>query len=334
MKQALKINNHLDKHLKQLKSEKGEKSSLELATEGNGARISGDLEVTGYTDNIKLRSESIIQSDGNVTLDSSGDITLDAAGADIAFATGGTSYLTWSANGVLTMKAAVDVDDHFQITVTNTGLTVISTNDDSDGNLADLSLDIEGDITLNSGNGIFIMENDGTEFSVANSAYAGMILGYTTDGIDILAAYETLGTAMEVTDNDHNVSFIAPPSGVVEIFVSIYGDFARRTTIFGLSDLDQDTGYSPIDFPNSNDTTNEHVVSVPPSASGDRQINHTWVVTGLTPGTTYKWWLGAKTAGGSGGVLRWGGNVTNEYPPAIMRATALPAAVTDFAQYG
>ena len=161
-----------------------------------------------------------------------------------------------------------------------------------------------------------------------------MILGYTTDGIDILAAYETLGTAMEVTDNDHNVSFKAPPSGVVEIFVSIYGDFARRTTIFGLSDLDQDTGYSPIDFPNSNDTTNEHVVSVPPSASGDRQINHTWVVTGLTPGTTYKWWLGAMNVSISGTVLRWGGNGTAQWSPFIMKATALPTAVTDFAVYG
>ena len=69
MKQALKIDKNLDKHLKVLKSKDDELSSLELATEGNGARISGDLEVTGYTDNIKLRSEAIVKADGNVTLD-------------------------------------------------------------------------------------------------------------------------------------------------------------------------------------------------------------------------------------------------------------------------
>ena len=61
--------------------------------------------------------------------------------------------------------------------------------------------------------------------------------------------------------------------------------------------------------------------------------NH-WVVTGLTAGTTYKWWLGAKTTGGTGGVLRWGGTATNEYPPFIIKATALPTAATDFAVYG
>ena len=49
------------------------------------------------------------------------------------------------------------------------------------------------------------------------------------------------------------------------------------------------------------------------------QINHRWVVTGLTPGTTYKWWLGAKVTSGPAGVLRWGGIATAEYPPFIMK---------------
>ena len=43
---SLKSRKLLDKHLKPIKSG-GENSSLELATEGNGAKIKGDLEITG-----------------------------------------------------------------------------------------------------------------------------------------------------------------------------------------------------------------------------------------------------------------------------------------------
>ena len=47
MKRTLKIDRNLDKHLKALKSDEGELSSLEISTAGNGARVSGDLDVTG-----------------------------------------------------------------------------------------------------------------------------------------------------------------------------------------------------------------------------------------------------------------------------------------------
>ena len=158
-----------------------------------------------------------------------------------------------------------------------------------------------------------------------------MILGYTTVGIDATAAIYALTSTMGVTDSDHNVSFIAPPSGVVEIFVSIYGDFFRRSATLGLSD---NATYAAIDFPNSADPTNEHIVALPPSAAGDRQINHRWVVAGLTAGTQYEWWLGAKVSGSLSTILHWGGDATEEYAPFIMKANALPAAVTDFAVYG
>ena len=160
--------------------------------------------------------------------------------------------------------------------------------------------------------------------------FDGRILGYTTVGIDATADSYNVTDSFAVTDSAHKVNFIAPPSKVVEIFVSIYYDTFRRTLLFGLSD---NATYSPIDFPNSNDVTNEHLVALPPSSSGDRQINHRWVVTGLTTGTQYEWWLGAKSIF-VGGALRWGGNVTNKYAPFIMKATALPTATADYAVYG
>ena len=161
--------------------------------------------------------------------------------------------------------------------------------------------------------------------------HAGMILGYTTVGIDAADDSITATTSMAVTDSEHKVNFIAPPSGVVEIFVSIYADFSRRPLYFGLSDSDT---YSPIDLPGADDATNEHIVAYPPSSLGDRTINHRGVVTGVRPGTQYEWWLGFKSTHALANVVRWGGNVSGEYAPFIMKATALPSAETDFAVYG
>ena len=474
---SLDTDKQIDKHLKPVKSGE-DNTSLELASEDNGARIKGDLEVTGYTDNIKLREEAIIKADNNLTLSLGsgvqGDLTIDVAGGqvnivdttplsgdpdlyltsaanagsganiifeqrrngedagqdgdglgtifwygnndapenciyssiacsigdatnstetgvlrfsvlakeaiDLNVATigltltgsnstngqidvdigAGTASMTTIAGDVtingdgigtagaltidiagdLTFDAhtgrfffydAADSDDAFGITVVGgTGATTLQTTSAAaDGHL---TLDSDGDLILDSGTGKFIAKKAGTEFSVAGSAYAGMILGYTTVGIDAADDSYTLTTSTALVNSNINVSFVAPPSGVVEIMAQIYFDASRRVPVLSL--LDSDDPVSLIDFPNSNDVTNEHVQALPPSTNGDSVLRPHWVVTGLTAGTTYKWWLGAKTSLGSGGVLKWGGNVTNEYPPAIMRATALPAATTDFAVYG
>ena len=161
-----------------------------------------------------------------------------------------------------------------------------------------------------------------------------MILGYTTVGIDATDDSYMLSATMTCLDDAMKVKFVAPPSGAVEIFAQIYFDASRRAVAVGLSDQNESTGYSAIDFPNSADPTNEHVQALPPSTSGDSVLRPHWVVTGLTAGSDYEWWFAAKTTLGTGGVLRWGGTATNKYPPFIMKATALPAATTDYAVYG
>ena len=243
---------------------------------------------------------------GHLTLDIDGDVILDPV------------------SGITKFYLAGDTDDLCTLTVAANGATTITTAD-SDGTAGDLRLDIDGGITLDPATGAFVSKNNGTEFSVANSAYAGMILGYTTVGIDAAADSYTLTPSFAVTDSAHKVKFVAPPSGVVEIFVSIYGDFFRRITYLGLSD---NATYNALD------ATHEHIVSLPPTASGDRVINHRWVITGLTAGTAYEYWLGAKSTHGLAILLRWGGDATEEYAPFIMKATALPTAVADYAVYG
>ena len=149
------------------------------------------------------------------------------------------------------------------------------------------------------------MHGAGTTAKFADM-YAGMILGYTTVGIDAATDYYTLSSTWTVPDDDLKVKFVAPPSGVVEIFVSVYADTTRRLIEFGLSDANATTGYSPIDFPNSNDVTNEHLVFRPGATTDEEVIQNYWVVTGLTAGTAYEWWFAASLSSSTGGVLRWG----------------------------
>tara|TARA_R100001163_G_scaffold65530_1_gene63102 strand:- start:1955 stop:2857 length:903 start_codon:yes stop_codon:yes gene_type:complete len=50
MSDSLKTDKTIDKHLHMLKTESGEISSLSVSTEGNGAKVTGDLTVTGTVD--------------------------------------------------------------------------------------------------------------------------------------------------------------------------------------------------------------------------------------------------------------------------------------------
>ena len=54
-----------------------------------------------------------------------------------------------------------------------------------------------------------------------------------------------------------------------------------------------------------------------------------WVVSGLTAGNTYKYWLGAKVTSTIGTPsIQWGGNSSGRYPDFIMKAIALPSNTT------
>ncbi len=185
----------------------------------------------------------------------------------------------------------------------------------SDGGIL---LDASGTIRLDSANGRFLALNNGTEFSAANSAFAGMILGYTSLLNDAADTSYSVTTSFVTVHSDAHISFVAPPSGNVEIFASVFCKWTtNRYLQLGLSD---NATYNTIDV------THEHYV-----AEGDEtdhyQINHQWVVTGLTAGTTYKYYLGAKAEQASRVTLYWGGDATGEYAPLIMKATALPWAI-------
>tara|TARA_R100000808_G_scaffold13572_1_gene32801 strand:+ start:4878 stop:6131 length:1254 start_codon:yes stop_codon:yes gene_type:complete len=250
--------------------------------------------------------------------------------------TGAIDNVYWENNQGATITNAVG----FKIGKPHAGDGVTITNQYSlelDGNIKSSNLTIEdagslvvdtvGVIALDSGNGRFVFKNNGTEFSAANSAYAGMILGYTAIGIDAASDSYTVTASFAVTDADHKVTFVAPPSGKVEIEVTCpVIAIAQRQLYLGLSD---NATYAPIHFPNADDVTNQHHVGDVEIYAFANNLTHKWVVEGLTSGTSYTWWLGAKAEQASRITFHWGGNADGEYAPFIMKATALPTTIHD-----
>ena len=316
MVKALQIDRAVDGNLKPVKDSDGSLTALEVSTDK--VRVK-DLEIAG---NIS----SPLKVDGNLTIDSGGDIALDAGGGDITFAAGGTSYLNWLATGTLQMLSVLDVDDYLSFDIASNGVSYISTNDDSGGNLANLILNVSGDIILNSKNGVFIQQNNGTEFSATNSAYAGMILGYTDIGLDESRTTYTLTTSFVVPTDEFSVSFKAPPSGNVEIMISVCfnaGSAGVGDLYAGLSTANATSGYAQLaDF-------HEEELLDQSGRYGRDIVQNYWTLTGLTPGTAYEYWVGFKsTVAHASIVIEYGGSDSGHNPDFIMKATALPATIT------
>ena len=181
-------------------------------------------------------------------------------------------------------------------------------------------------IILDSNNGKFLAKNNGTEFSVADSSYAGMVIGYTCIGLDEAAATYNLTTSYAVPTNDLTIKFVAPPSGKVEIEMQIGWDAGSSNAgdlYAGLSDANATSGYNRLQ--------DYHEVELFDAMSRGalRCIRHSWVLTGLTAGTAYQYWVGFKSVSTIGTPhLQWGGNASGEYPDFIMKATALPSTIT------
>ena len=187
-------------------------------------------------------------------------------------------------------------------------LQVLRSEDDS---LSSLSIASEGNGARVSGD----LEVTGTIDS--STVYAGQILGYTCLSNDTADSSYSVTTSFVVLNNAI-ITFVAPPSGNVEIFASVFCKWTtNRWLQFGLSD---NSTYNTIDV------THEHFIGEG-DETDEMQINHRWVITGLTAGTSYTYYFGAKAEQASRVTLHWGGDATGEYAPFIMKATALPIGI-------
>jgi len=278
--------------------------------------IAGNLAVNG--DNITC--------DGTLTIDVDGDIELNADGGNVNIKDGVLTHFQFDCDN--TRFRIHDDDnglDHFTITVAAEGATTLATVD-ADTTAGHLILDADGSLTLDAGDGRFLAKNAGTEFSPANSSYAGMILGYTCIGLNEAPATYNLITSYVVPTDEFSVAFVAPPSGNVEIFIQVGWDAGSSNTgdcFAGLSTANATSGYS------ATVSYHEKELFDGMSRGALRVITHRWTITGLTAGTAYERWAGFKTSNiGGTPHLQWGGNGSGENPNFIMMATALPTTIT------
>ena len=206
-------------------------------------------------------------------------------------------------------------------------MTTIAGDLDIDGDTitaGSIKLDSSGTITLDSATGAFEMHGAGTTAKFADM-YAGMILAYTSLLADAEKTYYAVIASYDVPSDVHKISFIAPPSGKVEIETSCWDDVvsaAARALYFGLSSQSRTDGYLTVDV------QHEQIVSHP-DETDSLLVTTKWVIESLNPGDTITYWIGVKSTHTSQHRLYWGGNSTGEYPPWTIKATALPATIYD-----
>ena len=289
------------------------------------------------TGDLEIETVGAGTTDSDITLNADGAIKLDAgnivSGQGIQFLLDGTTVgqIAGHHGGThlqLYENIGASTDDFFNIDCGANGETEIITYD-AGGTAAHLLLAPDGDLILNPKEGKFIAQKDGTEFSAADSAYAGMILGYTriandgTGGGDPYITMDGTMTVLQTVDASTNVSiaFVVPPSGNVEIQFSCYVYASSRTVGFALSD---------------NTTFNEigetHTYDAGVQASDETDHNSilvSFAVTGLTAGASLTYYIaGVETSSGTTLIKhgRYRDSGTH-FPPIIVKAIALPATI-------
>ena len=183
----LKVNNEINEQLQPIKTDEVS-SSLEVSkskVKTQHLQVDGDLTVNGYIDGaLRAESELNLESNGTINLISStssvsNDITLNTGGRDltiqndtekiIAFSNGGgivPTLLLYAWNG--------NTDDFLSVSAAgNDGQMTIQTTDAA-GESADLKLDADGDLTLES-------ETDIVKITCSNTEQAR----FTSTGLNI-----------------------------------------------------------------------------------------------------------------------------------------------------
>ena len=287
--------------------------------------------------------------DGNLILDPGSQKTIISATDGLYFDGGTHTYIVESSAdnlrfvvGGVTMLDLTEGAIADTVNVLNSHLSVPATKHlylDGGGNTyiketsADkLEIFVGGDemVTLDEANQRIILEasklsyhiEGGTEYSATDSAYAGMILGYTDIGLDEATATYDTTTSYAVPTSEFKVVFVSPPSGNVEISIQVMYDVGSSNVADLYAGLSDNATYNAID--------DFHEVEIYDAMSRGaiRTIKHSWTLTGLTAGTSYTRWVGFKTSNTSGTPhLQWGGDATNLFPDFIMKATALPATI-------
>lgn len=155
----------------------------------------------------------------------------------------------------------------------------------------------------------------------------GMILSYValyndTQQTDVL---DGTYTAIASADQSAVITFVAPKSGNIELHFSCFVYTNEYAWIY-LS-YDTDASYSA--------TAGREILVLQTDESDDNIVYGNWVITGLTPGTSYTYHIYAKENGNASNAatLKWGGNSTGDTDgtgsnqPLIIKVTSLPSTI-------
>ena len=320
----------------------GEASALEISKDDVRVKnlfVSGDTTGVSASDDTKLplaggTMTGNIACASDLALDVEGDIVLDSNDGQIQFKDNGVEFAKISSLNsqfVLYENAGASDDDYFRIRCLANGETQIVTIDGA-GTGADLTLDVDGDIILDSATGVFIAKNAGVEFSPTNSAYAGMMLGFTEvfddsiSGEDSFQATTTSYVNLSLTQGGGEkylkVAFVVPPSNKVLIKVNLpYCGAIDGGLYLGLA---TDTSATTL-----HEDYERIVWDVDESDSVN--VNAQWVIHG----SDHSWSAGesktlyAMVKEGTAGGRIWSGDSMNNYGAWTMEAVALPATIGD-----
>ena len=282
-------------------------------------------------------------ADGLITLqpNGTGTLLLGVNGGAVQFAT--NTFLDANGNSLFGTAVASSAVNNIELgnAATGNAATLKATGTDTNVPLTvstkgtgAVTIDSGGDIALDAASGNFIAKKGGAEFSVANSAYAGMILGYTyLHPTTTLKSFE-IQNAITVEDDIHKITFKTPPSQKVEIEVTALINCSSTDTriTVGLSSANATDGYSAVAGQFEYDSTG---IFFTDDEVDDQILTFKFVVESAhlaAVASDNTFWIGFGTAGATKtAYLQYGYRNTHGIGnhPFIIKATALPTTIYD-----
>ena len=179
-------------------------ASVQTGTDAGATELNELSDVTYSSGDLTITDLDTIVAGGSLTLDVVSSIVLNSDSGSFSFKDDTVTLASFAAG---TFNFSYDGSNYLRLIVSSAGVVTFRTAGGTATD-ADIILDAGGDIDLDSGTGNFIASKGGTEFSAANSAYAGMILGYTRLEGDLTSqnVFE-IQNDITVEDATHKVTF-------------------------------------------------------------------------------------------------------------------------------